>query len=308
MSKRKTYQLRNPLAVRGGIRAQHTSTGQLRVWWSRRWMDMMEQFRLGARLGRGRNYAEAGQVSDLVIEQGVVNATVQGAQKEPYTSRITFKTLDQEGKATVLDTLREKPVLIARLLVGDLPLKIESILLKTGCPLFPEREHDVKSRCNCPDWANPCKHLAAVYYLLGEEIAKNPMLLLKIRGITIGDIFNESNVSVKKVTPPDLKREPLPLTASFYGQTQPEVTDFGEEEHTGTSAPLVHRLGSLPFWRGQERFIDTLENLYDRAALRGWKVWMDEPLDVRREEEKTVIKGANLSLRHKRMTIDATML
>jgi hypothetical protein len=86
------------------------------------------------------------------------------------------------------------------------------------------------------------------------------------------------------------------------------MTDFGEEEHTGTSAPLVHRLGSLPFWRGQERFIDTLESLYDRAALRGWKVWVDEPLDIRREEEKTLIKGASLSLRHKRMTIDATML
>lgn len=308
MSKRKIYQLRNPLAVRGGIRAQHTTTGQLRVWWSRRWVEMMEQFRLGARLGRGRNYAEAGQVSELLIEEGLVNAAVQGVQKEPYSSRISFKVLTPEGKASVLDTLREQPVLIARLLVGDLPLKIESILNKEGCPLFPERENDVKSRCNCPDWANPCKHLAAVYYLLGEEIAKNPMLLLKIRGIKHSDIFRESDKSAKKAKPVRIKCDPLPLETSFYGQTHDEMTDFGEEEHTGTSAPLIHRLGSLPFWRGQERFIDTLESLYDRAALRGWKVWMDEPLDVRREEEKTLIKGASLSLRHKRMTIDATML
>ncbi len=307
MSKKKLYQLRNPLAVRGGIRAQHTSTGQLRVWWNRRWVDMMEQFRLGPRLGRGRNYAEAGQVSELLIEEGHVNAIVQGAQKEPYSSEIRFKTLPPDAKAAVIDTLRMNPVLIARMLVGDLPLQIESILLKAGCPLFPERENDLKSRCSCPDWANPCKHLAAVYYLLGEEISKNPMLLLKIRGITRADIFNNTGRTAK-LKAAGIRKKPAPPEISFYGQTAEEINDFGEEEHAGTNAPMIHRLGSLPFWRGQDRFIDTLEHLYDRSALRGWKVWIGEPLDVRREDEKTVIKGASLSLRHKRMTIDATML
>jgi len=307
MSKKKLYQLRNPLAVRGGIRAQHTSAGQLRVWWSRRWVDMMEQFRLGARLGRGRNYAEAGQVSELMIEEGLVTAVVQGAQKEPYSSTIRFKTLAPAAKAAVIDNLRVNPVLIARMLVGDLPLPIESILRKAECPLFPERENDLKSRCSCPDWANPCKHLAAVYYLLGEEIAKNPMLLLTIRGVTRADIFN-GPVPAARTKADGLTDKPAAPQISFYGEAGEEFHDFGEEEHAGTNAPMIHRLGSLPFWRGQDRFIDTLEHLYDRAALRGWKVWIGEALDVRREDEKTVIKGASLSLRHKRMTIDATML
>ncbi|MDA3925360.1 MAG: SWIM zinc finger family protein [Kiritimatiellae bacterium] len=305
MSKKRHYLLRNPLAVRGGIRAQHTNTGQLRVWWSRRWVDMMEQFRLGARLGRGRNYAEGGQVSELIVEQGQVKAVVQGVQKDPYISTISFKTLKSKAKKIVINELRLNPVLIARMLVGDLPLQIESILLKEGCPLFPEKERDLKSRCNCPDWANPCKHLAAVYYLLGEEISKNPMLLLKLRGITRKDIF-ENSTTTDKVTP--LRRKPIVQQTSFYGENQEEINDFGEEEHAGTTAPMIHRLGSLPFWRGQDRFIDTLEHLYDRSALRGWKVWIGEPLDVRREDEKTVIRGASLSLRHKRMTIDATMI
>jgi len=305
MSKRKHYLLRNPLAVRGGIRAQHTNTGQLRVWWSKRWVDMMEQFRLGARLGRGRNYAEAGQVSELIIEEGHVKAIVQGVQKDPYISTISFRTLKSAAKKSVINELRLHPVLIARMLVGDLPLQIESILLKAGCPLFPEKERDLQSRCSCPDWANPCKPLAAVYYLLGEEISKNPMLLLKLRGITRKDIFENADKIKKKLL---IKGKSVNQDVSFYGQNPEEINDFGEEEHAGTAAPMIHRLGSLPFWRGQDRFIDTLEHLYDRSALRGWKVWIGEPLDVRREDEKTVITGASLSLRHKRMTIDATMI
>ena len=307
MSKKRHYLLRNPLAVRGGIRAQHTNTGQLRVWWSRRWVDMMEQFRLGARLGRGRNYAEAGQVSDLTVELGRVKAIVQGVQKDPYISTISFKTLTPAAKENVIEELRLNPVLIARMLVGDLPLAIEHIILKAGCPLFPAEEDDLKSRCNCPDWANPCKHLAAVYYLLGEEISKNPMLLLKLRGITRSDIFKNKVITTKDKKAPSKHNQKQPAD-NFYGQTMEEINDFGEEEHAGTTAPMIHRLGALPFWRGQDRFIDTLEHLYDRSAIRGWKVWIDEPLDVRREDEKTVIKGASLSLRHKRMTIDATML
>lgn len=307
MSKKKNYKLRNPLAVRGGIRAQYASSGYTRVWWSRRWVDMMEQFRLGARLGRGRSYAEAGQVSEMTIGEGEVHAVVQGVKKDPYISTIKFRVLSDQGKARVIKTLRKAPVLIARLLVNDLPPRIEQIVRRADCPLFPDGESDMISRCSCPDWANPCKHLAAVYYLLGEEISKNPMLLLKLRGISRSDIFRESSapVPVNKVA---AAREYALDVDQFYGARVREDPDFGTADLSGTKAPLIHRLGALPFWRGQDRFIDTLEHLYDRAALRGWKVWIDEPLDMRREEEKTVIKGANLNLRHKRMTIDATML
>jgi uncharacterized Zn finger protein len=268
---------------------------------------MMEQFRLGARLGRGRNYAEAGQVAELTIEEGMVKAVVQGVKKDPYTSTIKFRTLSDAAKNQVVNELRANPVLIARLLVGDLPLEIENILRKAKCPLFPDRRDDLESRCNCPDWANPCKHLAAVYYLLGEEISKNPMLLLKLRGVSRSDIFKEGRKSAKPEKAAE-ERKYDTKSEHLYGDKIESDPDFGSEEKAGTNAPLIHRLGALPFWRGQDRFIDTLEHLYDRAAARGWKVWIGEPLDVRREEEKTVIKGGNLNLRHKKMTIDSTLL
>jgi hypothetical protein len=71
-------------------------------------------------------------------------------------------------------------------------------------------------------------------------------------------------------------------------------------------APLIQRLGPLPFWRGQERFADTLEHLYARAATRGWTVWTGEPIDLRREDEKNIISGANLHLKNRRMRVDAS--
>jgi len=75
-----------------------------------------------------------------------------------------------------------------------------------------------------------------------------------------------------------------------------------------TPAPLIYRLGPLPFWRGQERFTDTMEHLYARAATRGWTVWTGEALDLRREDEKVIIKGASLHLKQRKMRVDTSWM
>jgi uncharacterized Zn finger protein len=307
MSKRKRHALRTPLSVKGGIRAQNAHSGHLRVWWSRRWTEMLENFRLGARLGRGRSYAVSGQVSTLSIEAGCVSASVQGTSSEPYESVLHFQCVDGEAKARIVAALRARPVWVARLLVGDLPFEVEPLFLAEGCPLFPKRNHDLVSRCTCPDWANPCKHLAAVYFLLGETITKNPLLLLNLRGVSRADVVGEIAPALKPAGLPAAAHAEEPLTAErFYGVTHAPLDDFGVAPKVSTHAPLIHRLGPLPFWRGQERFTDTLEHLYARAATRGWTVWTGEPLDLRREEEKVIIKGANLHLKQHRMRVDAT--
>ena len=307
MSKKKRYALRAPLTVRGGIRSQHAHSGPLRVWWSRRWTEVIERFRLGARLGRGRNYAVSGQVSQLEIASGMITARVQGANKEPYASTIRFRTVQEDGKTRLIEALRARPMLVARLLVGELPLEVEGFFRAAGCPLFPQRENDLSSRCSCPDYANPCKHLAAVYYLLGEAITKNPLLLLAVRGVSRAELLGDAAMREPPPAGPALPAEPDPadLTA-FYGTPQPPFEDFGTAVKTLTHAPLICRLGPLPFWRGQERFSDTLEHLYARAAARGWAVWAGEPLDLRREDEKVIITGANLHLKGRRMRVDTT--
>ncbi len=314
MSKKKRHALRAPLTVKGGIRAQHAQTGNLRVWWSRRWTEVLENFRLGARLGRGRNYAVSGQVNALSIQPGLVVASVQGANREPYESTIRFRTVEGVGKDRLLRHLQQRPMLIARLLVSDLPLEVEALFRDEGAPFFPQKQNDLISRCSCPDYANPCKHLAAIYFLLGEAITKNPLLLLELRGISRQELLgtaceaeeNEDSLLAEErfEEPPD-PHQPVTREA-FYGSAQARFANFGQTVKSVTHAPLIYRLGPLPFWRGQERFVDTLEHLYARASTRGWSVWTGEALDLRREEEKVIIKGASLQLKHRKMRVDTS--
>ena len=307
MSKKRTHAPRTPLHVQGGIRAQLQAAGLPRVWWCRRWTEVLETFRLGARLGRGRTYAAGGQVSELAITPGCVTATVQGGAPQPYVSTLRVQAVQGEARERLVQALLRRPLLIARLLVGELAAEIEELFLAEGCPLFPRRSQDLVSRCSCPDYANPCKHLAAVYVLFGEAIARHPLLLLELRGIPR-----------ERLAAPAPQTSPASDTAAcaeagawtparFYGKPLTPFDDYGAAAGCSqTPAPLLRRLGALPFWRGQERFLDTLEHLYARAATRGWTVWTGEPLDVRREEEKIVVKGANLHLRHHRMRVDAS--
>lgn len=313
MSRKKKHALRTPLSVKGGIRAQSPHSGNLRVWWSRRWTEVLENFRLGARLGRGRNYAVSGQVNSLTIEPGRVTASVQGSNKEPYASTIQFRAVEGATKEQIIQSLRQRPMWVARLLVSDLPFEVETLFREAACPFFPQRQNDLVSRCSCPDYANPCKHLAAIYYLLGEAISKNPLLLLELRGIRRQELLGESGepdeeeVRAAGAGPATVATDaPAVTREAFYGAHREPFTNFGQTVKALTHAPLVYRLGALPFWRGQERFIDTLEHLYARAATRGWSVWAGEPLDLRREEEKVIIKGATLQLKHRKMRVDTS--
>ena len=150
---------------------------------------MLEGLRLGARLGRGRQYAVAGQIAALTLGEGAVSAVVQGGAPEPYRVTFTFRTLADGVRRDLTAVLGAHPAWLGRLLVNDLPVEVEALFRDAGVPLFPERRGDWVCSCTCPDWAKPCKHAAAVLYLLGEAVEREPMLLLDLRGINRGDLI-----------------------------------------------------------------------------------------------------------------------
>lgn len=299
--KKKKYAIRTPLTVKGGIRAQLSPAGGSRVWWARRWTEMMEDFRIGARLGRGRNYAVSGQVSALNVSCGRVEADVQGASDEPYHCVILFRRLEDDARDRILLSLRSRPILLARLLAGEMPFEMEALFRENGAPFFPRKEGDVQSRCSCPDYANPCKHLAAVYYLLGEAFSKNPRLLPILRGLPLP----EWEPRAAAEDPGPRAEPPSELApAECYGRPRDPLPPSDAPQADGSEASLPARLGPLPFWRGQERFLDTLAHLYARAAPRGRIVWAGDTLDLRHENEKTILTGARLKLNIHRPRID----
>ncbi|MBE0618507.1 MAG: SWIM zinc finger family protein, partial [Proteobacteria bacterium] len=172
-----------PRAAAGGIVAASQRGGFGKSWWAKRWIAVLEGFRIGARLGRGRSYARSGQVLDIDVEKGRVTAWVQGSRAKPYGVTIQVKPLTRAAWEKVGAVLCRQALFAAKLLAGEMPQDIETAFAEARVSLFPERAGDLATDCSCPDWSNPCKHIAAVYYLLGEEFDRDPFLIFRLRGL-----------------------------------------------------------------------------------------------------------------------------
>jgi uncharacterized Zn finger protein len=177
------YLQSKPRRVAGGIKAQSRSGAFGKSWWAKRWLAVLETFGIGGRLARGRAYARSGQVLSIDIEPGTVLAKVQGSRPTPYKVKIEMKKLDGGAEATLAQALGAQVLFVARLLAGEMPEGIEEAFSSAGLSLFPVQAADLRTDCSCPDWSNPCKHIAAVYCLLGEEFDRDPFLLFRLRGI-----------------------------------------------------------------------------------------------------------------------------
>jgi uncharacterized Zn finger protein len=137
---------------------------------------------MSGRLSRGRSYARAGQVLDFELTQGTVTARVQGSRAAPYKVRIGVLPLTTAQWRRVTEALSAQALFRAKLLAGEMPLEIEDIFAQCGTPLFPRSERDLEMSCSCPDWGVPCKHLAAVCYVLAEAFDEDPFGMLAWRG------------------------------------------------------------------------------------------------------------------------------
>ncbi len=171
-----------PIRVDGGIKARSKRGAIGEQWWSRRFISVLESYGMSGRLARGRSYARAGQVLDFELAQGKVTARVQGSRVRPYQIRIGVLPLTTAQWRRVQDRLASQALFRAKLLAGEMPHEIEEVFDDCGTPLFPRSSGDLDMRCSCPDWGVPCKHLAAVCYVLAEEFDRDPFGLLAWRG------------------------------------------------------------------------------------------------------------------------------
>jgi len=171
-----------PRRVEGGIKARSKRGAIGEQWWSRRFISVLESLGLTGRLARGRNYARAGQVLGFDISPGYVTARVQGSRPKPYQVRIQVLPLTTPQWRRVEEALAGQALFRARLLAGEMPPEIEEVFADCGTPLFPRSQHDMEMSCSCPDWEVPCKHLAAVCYVLAEAFDADPFGMLAWRG------------------------------------------------------------------------------------------------------------------------------
>ncbi len=162
-----------------------------REWWSQQWLDLLDSYRFKKRLERARNYARQGNVLSIEFKGAKVLARVQGSEVEPYKVSLSLEPFTDEQWGYVIETMSQRAIFAAKLLAGEMPQNIEEVFTANGLSIFPFTLADVQSKCSCPDKANPCKHIGAIYYQLGDRFSEDPFVLFQLRGRTKEQIISD---------------------------------------------------------------------------------------------------------------------
>jgi uncharacterized Zn finger protein len=266
-----------------------------RTWWGQRFIAALEKIMDSGRLSRGRSYARGGKVKSFGIQDGLISAQVRGSvnpyfgvYKEPlYTTTLEFKHISAANWSAAIAYVASKASLISRLMLNEIPDNIDDAFAKLDLHLLPHRKDDFKTNCSCPDWSNPCKHIAGVYYLLAAQLDQDPFLLFELRGLSREALQKElaksplgqalsAELRVEKTVPePDLSYYTTPITQP--PETIASLKDFWQgakrlpqtiESVSAAVVPaiLVKKQGDFPpFWQKESSFIEVMEELYGRV-------------------------------------------
>ena len=281
-------------------------------WWARRWVQVLEKLAVGRRLDRGRHYARQGNIVDIEIGKGFVTAHVQGSRDAPYLVRMHFSMLSSTDWKKITRALIAREEIAVELGMGQIPESIEGVFEEQELSLFPSASGDLKAACSCPDNANPCKHVAAVYYLLGEEFDRDPFLIFQLRGMERQELLaalgpaaipkppapppppewnGEGELAdgeegewldapppIPELQPPperEIPDEPLPADAElFWSGAVPTRDEQIEVRIPRTPGAVAARLGGFPFWRGVSNCEAEMARIYRNASIAGLDVYL----------------------------------
>jgi uncharacterized Zn finger protein len=245
-----------PLEVEGGIKARSKRGAFAKNWWATQWIKAMERLVDAGRLGRGRTYARKGQVIAIEETKNGVTARVQGSRRTPYKVAIQVKPLSDAQWEKVIDALVSQALFTAQLLAGEMPQDIEEAFAAAGVSLFPDKPGDMVTDCSCPDWANPCKHVAATHYILGEQFDEDPFLLFRLRGRGQEQILEamRRRRADQEAIEDDLEEEE-PEEIMLLEKTLPSFWEMGESLESfpltikppAVTLPILKRLGEPAF-------------------------------------------------------------
>lgn len=269
-----------------------------RTWWGDRFIQALEAFTDDNRLKRGRSYASGGKVKTFEIDLNKITAKVRGSvnpyfgvYKEPtYNIEIQITPIAKTRCHEAIQQLSSKASIISRLLLNEVPENIEDTFSNLGLHLLPHSSKDFKTKCDCPDYANPCKHIAGVYYLVASQLDNNPWLLFELRGLSKAELQAKlADSPLGKALSEELntKEIPLELSNSLYTQLEkqslnqmPNAREFwlGTKRLPQTievatpgsiCAILIKKQGDFPdFWHNDASFIETMEELYQRVKTK----------------------------------------
>jgi len=163
--------------------AERISYGK--TWWGQQWLNALTQIDESNRLPRGKTYANKGAVQGLKIDGNQISAQVKGSKPRPYKVKLLVPLFTDQEKKWLLTEIQDNPAILAQLLNRQLPRELVDFAQTRNIRLFPRTFDDLGMGCSCPDYAVPCKHLAAVVYVIANEIDRNPFLVFQFKGLDI---------------------------------------------------------------------------------------------------------------------------
>ena len=272
-----------------------------RTWWGKKFISALEACIDEGRLRRGKSYNSPYRILRFDIEDGVVKARVRGninpyfgVLKEPkYRVSIQLKTIKKPTWRKIIKQIANNPAWLMKLFMREMPDDMEEVFVALKTHLLPGSSEDILSYCSCPDWANPCKHIAGVYFRVAELLDQNPFVLFELRGMKFDDLIRDlSSTPIGRALSKELSKEqdrfilpepvltryPVPKKArspskkmkcTYREFWQGQPTQKPKASKANISALLVKKEGDYPpFWPHERSFVHTMEEIYDYVVKK----------------------------------------
>jgi uncharacterized Zn finger protein len=204
---------------------------------------------------------------------GGIEAKVQGSRRTPYQVSISVEPLTDKQWERVVEALADQAIFSVQLLAGEMPADIEQVFTAAGVSLFPDKRAQLHTGCSCPDWANPCKHVAAVHYILGEQFDEDPFLLFRLRGRSQEQLLADlrarrAGEAEEEFGEEEVEEPAIPLSETltdFWGTNRPLEPVKTTIEPPSVTLPILKRLGQ-PSFLADDNLIRLLGPAYQAIA------------------------------------------
>lgn len=255
------------------------------TWWGKQWLNALLNIDFSNRLPRGKTYARNGSVKEFICANAKVTGKVQGSHPKPYKVKLSIERFSAFEQETILDIINDNPAFLARLLSRELPPDLKDALERKKIRVFPRSWRDMEASCSCPDYAVPCKHIAAIIYLIANEIDKNPFFVFELHGMDLPAALEKAGFSGAKtatVHVPSIQQ----LTESLVKEpTNPHgqveiltYLDFSRIPECRTE--LLSLLSASPLFYPEGNFKKVLENhlkIISKQAKTALEATEEEP-------------------------------
>ena len=272
-----------------------------KTWWGKEFLRALEECMDPGRLSRGRSYAAPHRRKSFSIRQGKISATVAGrinpyfhVYKTPYYQvKIGFTKIPSTHWNNILKRLGSNADWVTHLVLGEVPPSIDDALEGAPVKMLPGSSREIKASCSCPDWANPCKHIAGIYYHVASLLDRDPLLLFEFRGLERSKLLkvvarSEFGAALQgdadaagpdlaasaresrypSVGPAEDNADVSDLRAFWRGKPLPQGSG-PDRQVPPVSVLLLRRAGDHPeFWHRETSFLEAMAAIYERVAKR----------------------------------------